>query len=123
MHGALYYCIELLTTFTAGTALLDYSTRVKRGFAFVLVHNLNPPSGHVKGARYVLGNMSITFIYLGLVIGTRKEHRVCLPRNADDLLTSTPVCPTPQGWSSWLGPAVLALLTSPEDSPSVRDSD
>lgn len=80
VRDALRYSKELLNTLTAITALPGHGIKLKKGFAVMLLRNLDPASDHVNGARYVLENMHTSLLYLLHANVTHKAHRLCLPR-------------------------------------------
>ncbi|CDF36294.1 unnamed protein product [Chondrus crispus] len=78
--NALIYPTEMLNTLTAGSALPDHKLKLKKGFIVMLLRNLDPATGHVNGARYVIENMTNNLLFLHVTTGSHQGNRFCLPR-------------------------------------------
>ncbi|CDF33589.1 Putativ ATP dependant DNA helicase [Chondrus crispus] len=78
--NALIYPTEMLNTLTAGSALPDHKLKLKKGFIVMLLRNLDPATGHVNGARYVIENMTNNLLFLHVTTGSHQGNRLCLPR-------------------------------------------
>ncbi|CDF39089.1 ATP dependant DNA helicase [Chondrus crispus] len=78
--NALIYPTEMLTTLTAGSALPDHKLKLKKGFIVMLLRNLDPATGHVNGARYVIENMTNNLLFLRVIAGSHEGNRLCLLR-------------------------------------------
>ncbi|CDF77418.1 ATP dependant DNA helicase [Chondrus crispus] len=78
--NALIYPTEMLNTLTAGSALSDHKLKLKKGFIVMLRRNLDPTSGHVNGARYVIEKMTNNLLFLHVTSGSHEGNRLCLPR-------------------------------------------
>ncbi|CDF37506.1 partial DNA helicase [Chondrus crispus] len=78
--NALIYPTEILNTLTAGSALPDHKLKLKKGFIVMLLRNLDPATGHVNGARYVIENMTNNPLFLHVTTGSHQGNRLCLPR-------------------------------------------
>ncbi|CDF32173.1 unnamed protein product [Chondrus crispus] len=78
--NALIYPTEMLNTLTAGSALPDHKLKLKKGFIVMLLRNLDPATGHVNGARYVIENMTNNLLFLRVTTGSHQGNRLCLPR-------------------------------------------
>ncbi|CDF38756.1 unnamed protein product [Chondrus crispus] len=78
--NALIYPTEMLNTLTAGSALPDHKLKLKKGFIVMLLRNLDPATGHVNGARYVIQNMTNNLLFLHVTTGSHQGNRLCLPR-------------------------------------------
>ncbi|CDF40386.1 ATP dependant DNA helicase [Chondrus crispus] len=78
--NALIYPTEMLNTLTAGSALPDHKLKLKKGFILMLLRNLDPATGHVNGARYVIENMTNNLLFLHVTTGSHQGNRLCLPR-------------------------------------------
>ncbi|CDF38382.1 ATP dependant DNA Helicase PIF1 [Chondrus crispus] len=78
--NALIYPTELLNTLTAWSALPDHKLKLKKGFIVMLLRNLNPATGHVSGARYVIENMTNNLLVLRVTAGSHEGNRLCLHR-------------------------------------------
>ena len=78
--NALIYLMELPNTLTAGSALPDHKLKLKKGFIVMLLHNVNPTSVHVNGARYVIENMTSNLLFLRITTVSYEGNRLCLPR-------------------------------------------
>ncbi|CDF40383.1 ATP dependant DNA helcase [Chondrus crispus] len=78
--NALIYPTEMLNTLTAGSALPDHKLKLKKGFIVMLLRNLDPATGHVNGARYVIENMTNYLLFLRVTTGSHQGNRLCLPR-------------------------------------------
>ncbi|CDF37017.1 ATP dependant DNA helicase [Chondrus crispus] len=78
--NALIYPTEMLNTLTAGSALPDHKLKLKKGFIVMLLRNLDPATGHVNGARYVIDNMTNNLLFLHVTTGSHQGNRLCLPR-------------------------------------------
>ncbi|CDF38639.1 unnamed protein product [Chondrus crispus] len=74
------YPTEMLNTLTAGSALPDHKLKLKKGFIVMLLRNLDPATGHVNGARYVIENMTNNLLFLHVTTGSHQGNRLCLPR-------------------------------------------
>ena len=74
------YCVELLNTLTAGSALPDHLLRLKKGYIVMLLRNLDAQVGHVNGSRYIVEKMTNNLLFLRLVTGTKAGARLGLPR-------------------------------------------
>ncbi|CDF39890.1 ATP dependant DNA helicase [Chondrus crispus] len=78
--NALIYPTEMLNTLTAGSDLPDHKLKLKKGFIVMLLRNLDPTSGHVNGARYVMEKMTNNLFFLRVTSGSHEGNRLCLPR-------------------------------------------
>ncbi|CDF35670.1 partial DNA helicase [Chondrus crispus] len=78
--NALIYPTEMLNTLTAGSALPDHKLKLKKGFIVMLLRNLDPATGHVNGARYVIENMTKNLLFLRVTTGSHQGNRLFLPR-------------------------------------------
>ncbi|CDF36554.1 unnamed protein product [Chondrus crispus] len=78
--NALIYPTEMLNTLTAGSDLPDHKLKLKKGFIVMLLRNLDPTSGHVNGARYVIEKMTNNLFFLRVTSGSHEGNRLCLPR-------------------------------------------
>ncbi|CDF77532.1 partial DNA helicase [Chondrus crispus] len=78
--NALIYPTEMLNTLTAGSALPDHKLMLKKDFIVMLLRNIDPTSGYVKGARYVIENVTNNLLCLRVTAGSHEGNRLCLPR-------------------------------------------
>ncbi|CDF36420.1 ATP dependant DNA helicase [Chondrus crispus] len=74
--NALIYPTEMLNTLTAGSALPDHKLKLKKGFIVMLLRNLDPATGHVNGARYVIENMTNNLLFLHVTTGSHQGNRL-----------------------------------------------
>ncbi|CDF37706.1 ATP dependant DNA helicase PIF1 [Chondrus crispus] len=78
--NALIYPTEMLNTLTAGSDLPDHKLKLKKGFIVMLLRNLDPTSGYVNGARYVIEKMTNKLFFLRVTSGSHEGNRLCLPQ-------------------------------------------
>ncbi|CDF36188.1 ATP dependant DNA helicase PIF1 [Chondrus crispus] len=78
--NALIYPTEMFNTLTAGSDLPDHKLKLKKGFIVMLLRNLDPTSGHVNGARYVIEKMTNNLFFLRVTSGSHEGNRLCIPR-------------------------------------------
>ncbi|CDF39898.1 ATP dependant DNA helicase PIF1 [Chondrus crispus] len=78
--NALIYPTEMFNTLTAGSDLPDHKLKLKKGFIAMLLRNLDPTSGHVNGARYVIEKMTNNLFFLRVTSGSHEGNRLCIPR-------------------------------------------
>ncbi|CDF39624.1 Helicase-like protein [Chondrus crispus] len=74
--NALIYPTEMLNTLTAGSALPDHKLKLKKGFIVMLLRNLDPATGHVNGAPYVIENMTNNLLFLHVTTGSHQGNRL-----------------------------------------------
>ncbi|CDF33944.1 ATP dependant DNA helicase PIF1 [Chondrus crispus] len=78
--NALIYPTEMLNTLTAGSALPDHKLTLKKSVIVMLLRNLDPTSGPVNGARYIIEKMTNNLLFLRVTSGSHEDNRLCLPR-------------------------------------------
>ena len=52
------YPVDMFSTFTGGSKLLDHDLILKTGYMVMLLRNVDPKSGHYNGSRYILLKMT-----------------------------------------------------------------
>lgn len=65
-ENGLQYCVEILNTLTSGSALSDHRLLLKQEIPVMLSCNLNPLTGHVNDARYIIEKMTNNIVFLQL---------------------------------------------------------
>lgn len=75
---ALMYPSEILNSLTAGSALPNPNLKLKKSFIVMHLRNLDPTTGHVKGTRYVINNMTNNLLFLSVTITSHEGSRLCL---------------------------------------------
>ncbi|CDF37673.1 unnamed protein product [Chondrus crispus] len=78
--NALIYPTEMLNTLTDGSALPHHKLKLKKGLIVMLLRNIDPATGHVNGARYVIENMTNNLLFLRVTTGSHQGNRLCLLR-------------------------------------------
>ncbi len=63
--------------------------KLKKRYIVVLLRNLRPNKGSVKGARYVIENMTDNVLHLKSVTGALKGEHLALPKVKADLAMTT----------------------------------